>query len=91
MSRSDPKSLRFALLGVLAAFGLSLGATEAPPQQLAPPDGEAANEFARLDANRDGRLARDELPPEHALQAQFESLDANRDGMLDAAEYARKV
>jgi Ca2+-binding EF-hand superfamily protein len=50
-------------------------------------DAEKA-EFARLDANHDGKLSRAELPAKHPLAPHFEMLDANHDGSLSPGEFA---
>jgi len=43
--------------------------------------------FERLDANKDGKLSRDELPEQ--LRANFDRLDANTDGSLNPEELAQ--
>ena len=45
-------------------------------------------EFARLDANHDGKLSRAELGAKNPLVPHFEMLDANHDGSLSPAEFA---
>lgn len=45
-------------------------------------------EFAKLDANHDGKLSKTELPAKHPLAPHFGMLDANHDGSLSAAEFA---
>ncbi len=47
----------------------------------------AATEFAKLDQNKDGRLARAEVPKTHPLSAHFDMLDGNKDGSLSKAEF----
>src|SRR5262249_42065827 len=42
--------------------------------------------FDRLDANKDGKLSRDELPEQ--LRANFDRLDANTDGSISPEELA---
>jgi hypothetical protein len=46
-------------------------------------------EFASLDRNRDGRLAREEIPVDNPVAAQFEQLDVNKDGGLSKREFAK--
>ena len=41
---------------------------------------------ADLDANGDGRIARDEVPEGHALASEFELVDRNRDGRITESE-----
>lgn len=49
----------------------------------------AADEFASLDKNRDGKLSKAEIPAGHPLAAHFGMLDANKDGTLSKAEFAK--
>lgn len=49
----------------------------------------AADEFAKLDTNKDGKLAKSEIPAAHPLSAHFSMLDANRDGSISQAEFAQ--
>jgi Ca2+-binding EF-hand superfamily protein len=49
--------------------------------------GDAREFFRRLDANSDGKLAKDELPPR--MQENFDRLDANRDGSISMEELGR--
>lgn len=50
------------------------------------PGRDPAARFAELDANKDGKLQKDELP--ERMQARFDQLDTNKDGAIDAAEFA---
>jgi Ca2+-binding EF-hand superfamily protein len=43
--------------------------------------------FSRLDANKDGKLSKDELPP--GLQERFARLDTNGDGALNEEEFSK--
>ncbi len=58
--------------------------------QMQPRDRTAmsAGEFAKLDADKNGQLARAELPTEHKLVAHFDMLDTDKSGTLSAAEFA---
>ncbi len=49
----------------------------------------AANEFAALDKNKDGKLSTAEVPAKSALKPHFSMLDANKDGALSKAEHAK--
>jgi Ca2+-binding EF-hand superfamily protein len=78
-------------------FQAGLKPDEAPKQPLAggqPPGGRPGagqfnpqEIFNRFDANKDGKLSKDELPPR--LQENFARLDANGDGFLSQEEFAR--
>jgi Ca2+-binding EF-hand superfamily protein len=48
----------------------------------------SAEEFAQLDADKNGQLTRTELPQEHKLTAHFDMLDSDKNGTLSAAEFA---
>ena len=57
------------------------------PSQEGRRPGDNANqggEFARMDANGDGKLSRDEAPPR--LKEDFDTLDGNKDGFIDREE-----
>jgi Ca2+-binding EF-hand superfamily protein len=49
----------------------------------------SAEEFAKLDADKNGQLARAELPKDHKLTAHFDMLDTDKNGTLSAAEFAK--
>lgn len=46
------------------------------------------SDFARLDANKDGFVARSELPAKHGLLPHFAMADTDKDGKLDKKEFA---
>ncbi len=48
----------------------------------------AAEQFATLDKNQDGKLSKGEIPADHPLAAHFGMLDANKDGSVSKAEFA---
>jgi acetyl esterase/lipase len=54
----------------------------AGPSLLAQPPG--GNPFDRFDANKDGKVTRDEVP--ERLRERFDSIDANKDGLISAEE-----
>ena len=49
----------------------------------------SAEEFAKLDADKNGQLARAELPKDHKLTAHFDMLDTDKNGTLSASEFAK--
>jgi Ca2+-binding EF-hand superfamily protein len=49
----------------------------------------SAEEFAKLDADKNGQLSRSELPKEHKFAAHFDMLDTDKNGTLSAAEFAK--
>lgn len=53
----------------------------------APQGVDPRQQFQRLDANKDGKLSKDELP--ERMQQNFARLDANSDGSISAEELAR--
>jgi HlyD family secretion protein len=50
------------------------------------PAGDPAQRFARMDANKDGKLSLDEVPP--SMAAVFAEMDADKNGGLTSAEVA---
>ncbi|MFC6182834.1 hypothetical protein ACFPZ9_01065 [Pseudoxanthomonas japonensis] len=44
--------------------------------------------FAALDANKDGRLSRDEVKDKGRFAERFDALDTNKDGFLSKDELA---
>lgn len=49
----------------------------------------SANEFAKLDTDKNGQLTRSELPKDHKFAAHFDMLDTDKNGTLSAAEFAK--
>lgn len=49
----------------------------------------SAEEFAKLDADKNSQLTRAELPTEHKLDAHFDMLDTDKNGTLSLAEFAK--
>lgn len=60
---------------------------DSPPADRPPMAFDAAAMLQRLDANSDGKLARDELP--ERIRPAFERIDANGDGSVDQEEFNR--
>jgi uncharacterized protein involved in copper resistance len=48
----------------------------------------AANEFAALDKNKDGKLNKTELAKDSAVRPHFDMLDSDKNGSLSSAEFA---
>ena len=46
----------------------------------------APSPIETLDADKDGKLSKDEVKADATLTAKFDELDANKDGFLDKAE-----
>ena len=68
------------------AVVFTLTALSAHAQQPAPPPVErAARAFAQLDANKDGKLTREELP--ERLRGNFDRVDTNKDGSISKEEH----
>jgi len=74
---------------VLAAPGLKAGADGNGTVTRAEAQAHAAERFAKLDVNKDGKLdASDRAAKRAEMQAQmFERLDANKDGSISKAEW----
>ncbi|MEO6234233.1 MAG: EF-hand domain-containing protein [Thermomonas sp.] len=47
----------------------------------------AAEEFAKLDKNKDGKLSKTEIPAQHPMYAHFDMLDGNKDGSISKGEF----
>ena len=79
-------SLRFALL-VAALFLIAAVVSNYGPQnatQIAAQPAPKANLFDKLDADKDGKVMKAELPP--AQQPNFARIDTNRDGSISREE-----
>lgn len=63
------------------------GANQAAPSAANQP-ASADAEFVKLDKDKDGSVARAELPAKHALVPHFDMADQNKDGKLDKKEFA---
>ena len=49
----------------------------------------AAEEFAKLDKNKDGKLSKAEIPAQHPMYVHFDMLDSNKDGSVSKDEFAK--
>ena len=67
-------------MGILSESRSMAGAKPAARQKM------AAGEFVKLDANKDGKLSKTEVPAEHPLSAHFDMLDTDKDGSVSKAE-----
>lgn len=93
---------RFPAMALAAACGLVLAAGAAAAEADGPDrspgavamtagnegsDKDMTPSFDSLDRNRDGMLAREELPADHHLRQKFDSIDKDSDGRLSRTEY----
>lgn len=69
---------------IFAAIAAAAGATLASSALAGHPQKEAGNQFAMMDADKDGKVSAEE----HAggARAMFEKMDADKDGKVTAAE-----
>jgi Ca2+-binding EF-hand superfamily protein len=87
------RALGFSFLPILLA-GLALSThaqTQAPSaeQPVAAKDKTVIEgAYTRADANRDGKLTRQEAAKLPAISAKFDDLDTDKDGMLNLAEFS---
>lgn len=75
-----------AILPLLAALLLSPGAAEARPEMAGQ---NAASRFAAMDADKDGKLSREEFfaAQPNMKEAAFVAIDTDKDGFISAAEW----
>lgn len=76
----------------LASFALGtplLGQAQAPAPatQQAAGDKAASEAFKRADANKDGKLSKEEASGTPAIASRFDELDKDRDGSLSLGEF----
>lgn len=57
-----------------------------PTLKVSPSERRVTADFARMDANADGKLSRDEAKTDATLRSRFKSLDVNGDGSLSEQE-----
>ena len=82
---SHIRSIVIALAALATAGGALAQAPGARPE--AAVDGGPT--FSSYDADRNGKITREEASPNVSLVKQFPRLDRNRDEALDTAEFAR--
>ena len=84
-------SRSIALIAVLAAFPLGAYAQDKASTEKSRTAGgvseDLSKEFAALDADKDGFVAKQELSSKPDLVKNFGKADKNGDGKLDPAEY----
>lgn len=71
-------------LAVTALFALGVSAQTA----LAADAAKVDPDFAKLDANSNGKVSLKEAAKDKSLSAAFDAVDANKDGNVDGAEFA---
>jgi hypothetical protein len=86
-------TLRAALIASLAGAAFAATAQTSPstqPPAGGSPDRAAAVEaaFTRADANKDGKLSKEEAAKLPGVSAKFSELDADKDGALSAEEFS---
>ncbi len=74
------KALVISSMAVLLASGVAM-AKGAHKEKAA-----AAPSIETLDADKDGKLSKDEVKADAALTGKFDTLDANKDGFLEKDE-----
>ena len=76
-------------LATALTFGVSLAAFANEPQPPMDPQmtTEAQPTFEQLDTNRDGQVAKSEIPADHELTTLFASFDNDGDEMLSRTEF----
>ena len=78
---------------LLLATALTFGATAGyaieplPPVDPAPVQEDLKPSFESLDTNKDGQLAKEEVPVEHELNTLFASFDDDADTYLSRVEF----
>lgn len=70
---------------VTPAAAPATSASETKPALPATEDERLSRAFARFDVNKDGKLAKEELPPK--LRPNFERVDTDKDGSISPAEH----
>ena len=75
---------------IIAAVGLSIPfLAQAENAALLSKESSNTPAFEAVDADKDGKITRQEASAFSALEVTFDSADANKDGTLDADELAR--
>lgn len=96
MTRSNVKTLVLVAAALAASAAFAQTATPAtpatPPAATTMPAGKKDSGleamFAKMDANKDGKLSKEEADKAPALAGRFAELDKNADGFLSPDEFA---
>jgi hypothetical protein len=83
------RQLTTPFLATALTFGVSMAAFANEPQPPVDPTmtTEAQPTFEQLDSNRDGQVAKAEIPADHELTTLFASFDDDGDQMLSRTEF----
>ena len=83
------RNLSTPFLATALTFGVSMAAFANEPQPPVDPQmtTEAQPTFEQLDTNRDGQVAKPEVPADHELTTLFASFDDDGDQMLSRTEF----
>ena len=83
------RNLSTPFLATALTFGVSLAAFANEPQPPVDPQmtTEVQPTFEQLDTNRDGQVAKSEVPADHELTTLFASFDNDGDEMLSRTEF----
>lgn len=83
------RHLTTPFLATALTFGIPMAAFANEPQPPVDPTmtTEAQPTFEQLDSNRDGQVAKAEVPADHELTTLFASFDDDGDEMLSRTEY----
>jgi Ca2+-binding EF-hand superfamily protein len=83
------RNLSTPFLATALTFGVSMLAFATEPQSPVDPQmtTESQPTFEQLDTNRDGQVAKSEIPAEHELTTLFASFDDDGDENLSRAEF----
>jgi hypothetical protein len=76
--------LSIGFVAVALAQNAQNPATNPGSQKVAPPI-----QFSSLDANKDGRVSKDEVKANNDLTASFATLDINKDSYLSESEFSK--
>lgn len=74
------KAFVFSSIAVLFLQGVAVAQTESAPEPASKPSS------AGPDADKDGKISREEAQNDKTLSAKFDELDTNKDGFLDKSE-----
>jgi hypothetical protein len=91
VSLFEETPMRNLITVTLLASGLAFGAVAIAEEPMPPIDPtvetEAKPSFESLDTDKDGQIAKSEIPVEHELNTLFASFDANADQYLSRIEF----